>query len=152
MDRGHWLRSKFFSFLSKSNGIVFSSNHISFKILCDSKIVNQLSIVLVVQQFNMSKSKLLTGAPIDEDDISDSLLAKVLLATFLIGALIVLIGIIGNIALIVTYKRKGLNTRFNQLVVTLATFDLIFLLVIPSVPAIFYFVSTQPTNAVLVLF
>ena len=130
----------------------YSNNHISLKILCDSKscskIVSQLSIVL----FNMSKSKLLTGAPIDEDGISDSLNAKVLLAIFSIGALIVLIGIIGNIALIVTYKRKGLNTRFKQLVVTLATFDLIFLLVIPSVPATFYFVSTQQTNAVLVLF
>ena len=98
----------------------------------------------------MSKSELLTVAP--NDDINDSLHAKVLLAIFSIGALIVLIGIIGNIALIVTYKRKGLNTRFNQLVVTLATFDLIFLLVIPSVPATFYFVSTQQTNAVLVLF
>ena len=135
-------------------GIVFSSNHISLKILCDSKscskIVSQLSIVL----FNMSKSILLTGAPSDVDDISDSLNAKVLLAIFSIGALIVLIGIIGNIALIVTYKRKGLNTRFKQLVVTLATFDLIFLLVIPSVPATFYFVSTQQTDAVaaLVLF
>ena len=112
--------------------------------------MSQLSIVL----FNMSKSILLTGAPSDVDDISDSLNAKVLLAIFLIGALIVLIGIIGNIALIVTYKRKGLNTRFKQLVVTLATFDLIFLLVIPSVPATFYFVSTQQTDAVaaLVLF
>ena len=100
----------------------------------------------------MSKSELLTVAP--NDDINDSLHAKVLLAIFSIGALIVLIGIIGNIALIVTYQRKGLNTRFNQLMVTLATFDLIFLLVIPSVPATFYFVSTQQTDAVaaLVLF
>jgi len=100
----------------------------------------------------MSKSELLTVAP--NDDINDSLHAKVLLAIFSIGALIVLIGIIGNIALIVTYKRKGLNTRFNQLMVTLATFDLIFLLVIPIVPATFYFVSTQQTDAVaaLVLF
>jgi len=57
----------------------------------------------------MSKSELLTVAP--NDDINDSLHAKVLLAIFSIGALIVLIGIIGNIALIVTYKRKGLNTR-----------------------------------------
>ena len=89
-----------------------------------------------------------------ESKINDSLDAKatILLGIFLISALIALIGIIGNIALILFYKKKGLNTRFNQLLVTLATFDLIFLLVIPSVPASFYFVSTAKTNGFLALF
>ena len=86
------------------------------------------------------------------ESIRDSLHAKIQLAIFSICALIALIGIIGNIALILSYKRKGLNTRFNQLLVTLATFDLIFLLVIPSVPASFYFVSTAKTNGFLALF
>ena len=78
-----------------------------------------------------------------ESNIRDSLHPEIQLAIFSICALIALIGIIGNIALILSYKRKGLNTRFNQLLVTLATFDLIFLLVIPSVPASFYFVSND---------
>ena len=83
---------------------------------------------------------------------TESNIYYILLVIFSICALIALIGIIGNIALILTYRRKGLNTRFNQLLVTLATFDLIFLLVIPSVPASFYFVSIAKTNGFLALF
>ena len=45
-----------------------------------------------------------------------------------------LLGIIGNSALIFTYKRKGLDVRFNQLMVTLAVFDIIFLVTTPILP------------------
>ena len=52
---------------------------------------------------------------------------------FTICGFVWLFGIIGNALLILTYKRKGLDVRFNQLMVTLAVFDISFLLTTPFV-------------------
>ena len=54
-------------------------------------------------------------------------------AMFTICGFVWLFGIIGNALLILTYKRKGLDVRFNQLMVTLAVFDISFLLTTPFV-------------------
>ena len=49
------------------------------------------------------------------------------------SALLGLLGIIGNIGLIVVYRKKPLKVRFNALMLTLAIFDLIFILTVPAV-------------------
>ena len=48
-------------------------------------------------------------------------------------ALVGLLGIIGNIGLIFEFRKKPLKVRFNALMLTLATFDLIFLLTVPAI-------------------
>ena len=50
-----------------------------------------------------------------------------------ISALLGLFGIIGNIGLIVVYRKKPLKVRFNALMLMLATFDLLFILTVPAV-------------------
>ena len=63
----------------------------------------------------------------------------ILIIIFGFSALLGLLGIIGNIGLIVVYRKKPLNVRFNALMLTLATFDLILILtVITVVPAARY--------------
>ena len=59
-------------------------------------------------------------------------------AMFTICGFVWLFGIIGNALLILTYKRKGLDVRFNQLMVTLAVFDISFLLTTPFVLWLFH--------------
>ena len=57
----------------------------------------------------------------------------ILIIIFGFSALLGLLGIIGNIGLIVVYRKKPLNVRFNALMLTLATFDLIFILTVPVI-------------------
>ena len=57
----------------------------------------------------------------------------ILIIIFGFSALLVLLGIIGNIGLIVVYRKKPLKVRFNALMLTLATFDLIFILTVITV-------------------
>ena len=46
----------------------------------------------------------------------------------IITVIISLIGLLGNIALMVTYKKKNLQIRFNVLMITLAGFDIFYLI------------------------
>ena len=61
-----------------------------------------------------------------------------------ISALLGLFGIIGNIGLIVVYRKKPLKVRFNALMLTLAIFDLIFILtVLLGVPIGIYIIFSS---------
>ena len=76
--------------------------------------------------------------------------ATILLTILAICAFIALFGIIGNIALIIKYKRNGLNVvRCQHLMLTLAIFDLTFLLTIPCVLTSFYFLTTDDIDTTL---
>ena len=48
---------------------------------------------------------------------------KILITFFALNCIIATFGILGNIALILTYLKKNRSLRFNQLMITLATFD-----------------------------
>ena len=76
--------------------------------------------------------------------------ATILLTILSICAFIALFGIIGNIALIIKYKRNELNVvRCQHLMLTLAIFDLTFLLTIPGVLTSFYFLTTDDIDTTL---
>ena len=49
-----------------------------------------------------------------------------------------MLGLIGNIALIVIFSKKDLKLRFNGLIITLAVFDLVYMTIQLTVSMIFY--------------
>ena len=55
-----------------------------------------------------------------------------------------LLGIIGNILLILTYKKKDLKTRFNSLMLLLAICDLFYLIFLSFTLVVLSFYGTVP--------
>ena len=68
---------------------------------------------------------------------------EISITIFALCGLVWLLGIIGNSALIFTYRSKGLTDRFNQLMVLLAVFDGVFLLTAPAVIPAFHMVGSE---------
>ena len=55
-----------------------------------------------------------------------------------------LLGIIGNILLILTYKKKDLKTRFNSLMLLLAICDLLYLIFLSFTLVVISYIGTEP--------
>ena len=62
------------------------------------------------------------------EDLDASNSPKILIPFFALNCIFAAFGILGNIALCLTYFKKNRNLRFNQLMITLATFDFLCLI------------------------